>query len=334
MKSSEVICLGEALVDRLGPLGGDPTLEIGSKDCLGGAPANVACALARLDIDVAFVGCLGDDSIGQQFFNLFNSRGVNISGLQVHPTLPTRVVLVHRDSHGERSFRGFAGEKVNIFADQALDLDKLKMAWPSVAKDAKWLLLGTILLAQEGSRKVVAWALDQAKLDGMNIAMDLNWRPTFWDVHSRPDSPPSNETRFLVKSFLAKVSLLKLAKEEAILFFNSQDPREISESLPLHPSVIITDGAESIRWLLGDYRGETQSFSPPSVIDTTGAGDSFMAGVISQIAVHSVNPKSYIEADSMIRFAAGCGALVCAGMGAIDPQPSNRSVQDFLSSLS
>ncbi|MED5164654.1 MAG: carbohydrate kinase, partial [Cyanobacteriota bacterium] len=39
----EVICLGEALVDRLGPLGGDPAVDQPVENCLGGAPANVAC---------------------------------------------------------------------------------------------------------------------------------------------------------------------------------------------------------------------------------------------------------------------------------------------------
>ena len=43
-----IICIGEALLDRLGPLGGDPYLDKPTDDCLGGAPAYVACALARL----------------------------------------------------------------------------------------------------------------------------------------------------------------------------------------------------------------------------------------------------------------------------------------------
>ena len=49
----QVLCLGEALVDRLGPPGGDPALDQPVEDRLGGAPANVACALARLGTPVA-----------------------------------------------------------------------------------------------------------------------------------------------------------------------------------------------------------------------------------------------------------------------------------------
>ncbi|MFZ9947815.1 MAG: PfkB family carbohydrate kinase, partial [Vulcanococcus sp.] len=68
----QVICLGEALVDRLGPLGGDP-VSAGPEQCddrLGGAPANVACALARLGTPAAFVGRLGSDPIGVAFQQL------------------------------------------------------------------------------------------------------------------------------------------------------------------------------------------------------------------------------------------------------------------------
>ena len=44
--TQKVVCLGEALVDRLGPLGGDPALDRPVEDRLGGAPAHVACGLA------------------------------------------------------------------------------------------------------------------------------------------------------------------------------------------------------------------------------------------------------------------------------------------------
>ena len=62
--SSLVICLGEGLIDRLGPLGGDPVIDSPVEDCLGGAPANVACGLRRLGITVTFVGRVGDDAFG------------------------------------------------------------------------------------------------------------------------------------------------------------------------------------------------------------------------------------------------------------------------------
>ena len=87
----KVICLGEALVDRLGPLGGDPATAPQDQcdDRLGGAPANVACALSRLGTPSAFVGRLGQDAIGESFERLMDGRGVELAGLQrdrgIHP---------------------------------------------------------------------------------------------------------------------------------------------------------------------------------------------------------------------------------------------------------
>ena len=69
ISNPKVICLGEALVDRLGPLGEDPAKSQIDRceNKLGGAPANVACALARLGTPTAFIGRLGHDEFGEAF---------------------------------------------------------------------------------------------------------------------------------------------------------------------------------------------------------------------------------------------------------------------------
>ena len=139
-----VICLGEALIDRLGPLGGDPECDQPVDDHWGGAPANVACGLARLGTGVAFVGRVGGDAIGEDFQRLFVQRGVETSKLQIDPSRPTRIVLVRRFFDGERQFQGFAGDQGDGFADQALQ----PVTLPSTAR---WLLVGTIPLASAQS---------------------------------------------------------------------------------------------------------------------------------------------------------------------------------------
>ena len=134
-----MICLGEALVDRLGPPGGDPAVDQPVDDRLGGAPANVACALARLGTPVVFAGRIGSDAIGAAFVDLFAQRGLDASLLQRDPQRPTRIVLVRRSMDGERQFQGFSGDQGLGFADQALD--------PMRLPPARWLLIGTIPLA-------------------------------------------------------------------------------------------------------------------------------------------------------------------------------------------
>ena len=94
-------------MDRLFPPGiepgaaADPVAGGGAEDHLGGAPANVACALARLGTAVAFVGRLGTDPIGHSFAELFAERGVDTTALQRDSERPSRVVLVRRDAGGD-----------------------------------------------------------------------------------------------------------------------------------------------------------------------------------------------------------------------------------------
>ncbi len=326
-KEPEVLCFGEALIDRLGPLGGDPELDEPVEDCFGGAPANVACGLARLGINVAFLGRLGDDFIGNSFRRLFLSKGVNVSGLQKDALRPSRIVLVRRDLNGERSFQGFAGDCGDGFSDQAMSVNELMDSWPLLASKASWLVVGSIPLATPTSAEALLWSLNEAVNAGLKIAFDVNWRPTFWNVEASTDSPPDQDVREVISKIFNQSSLIKLAKEEALWFFNSDDPCRISQSLPHKPDLVVTDGANPVRWLIDGFSGEMPAFSPSSLIDTTGAGDAFTAGLLSQILIASSAPRTSQRVREMISFAAACGALVCGGAGAIAPQASYEEVE-------
>ena len=116
-----------------------------------------------------------------------------------------------------------------------------------------------------------------------------------------------------------------MAREEALWFFNSDDPGAIQQALPQRPDVVVTDGAAPVRWQLGADSGQQAAFQPPTVVDTTGAGDAFTAGLLHR---WSAAPQE------RIRFAAACGALVCGGAGGIDPQPTQAQVESFLGAVS
>ena len=251
--------------------------------------------------------------------------------MQIKQNIPSRIVLVRRDISGERTFGGFIGHQGKGFADQFLLLSDLQKIWPELIKDANCLVLGTIPLASSVSRETVLWVIDQAKKEKLDIAIDVNWRPTFWESHLSPDSPPTKEISSLIISFLEKASLIKLAKEEAIYFFNSNDPFEISATFTHKPNVVITDGSNPIRWYLDGLKGTFDSLSPVQVVDTTGAGDSFMSGLIAKTALTASIKKDHSGLLEIVRFAAACGALVCSGTGAIDPHPTYAEVEAFLS---
>jgi fructokinase len=318
-----VLCLGEALVDRLGPLGGDPSTA-SVADCddrLGGAPANVACALARLGTPVGLIGRLGEDAIGAAFHDLFQQRNVAVQALQRDASHPSRVVLVRRHANGERVFQGFAGDQALGFADQMLDRGCLEAVWPGLAEQARLLLVGTIPLASMASADCLQWVLAQAKAAGLALAVDVNWRPTFWNPEADPAAGPTADAQALIQPLLEQASLIKLAREEALWFFSSDDPAVIAAGLPQQPDVVVTDGAEPVRWFIAKEAGSMPVFPPAQVIDTTGAGDAFTAGLL-----HCWDRP----VTERLRFASACGAMVCSGAGAIDPQPREQDVLAFL----
>ncbi len=327
----QVLCLGEALVDRLGPPGGDPAGEGPCDDRLGGAPANVACALARLGTPAAFLGRLGMDAIGEAFAQLFASRGVDTSGLQRDAERPSRIVLVRRDAAGERQFGGFAGERGAGFADQALNAPQLDAALGVLMPRARWLVTGTIPLASPASAAALELALRWAADTGVAVAVDVNWRPTFWDPAADPASGPDPQQLCRCQPLLERAALVKCAREEALWLCGSDDPAMLSASLPCLPAVVVTDGANPVRWCWGESVGEQAPF-PVVAVDTTGAGDAFSAGLLHGLCRRPELLAGGDEAGlrELMRFASACGALVCQGAGAIDPQPSAAAVQAWL----
>tara|TARA_Y100001968_G_scaffold321273_1_gene355418 strand:- start:249 stop:1268 length:1020 start_codon:yes stop_codon:yes gene_type:complete len=332
MNAGNVIAIGEALIDRLGPPGGDPSYDLPEIDCFGGAPANVACALSRLGANVSFVGSLGTDSFGENFKNLLIQREINISGLQRDNLRPTRVVLVRRDSDGERFFEGFEGDNGLGFADQAISREQIIRDWPSlVAKKTKWLVAGTIPLASEISSEAFLWCLENASHEGINIAFDLNWRPTFWRKQVPTVPEPSMKEKNQIFSILKKASLIKLAKEEAQWFFNTSNPTEISSYFAHKPSVVVTDGSNPVEWRLNNHIGKSFVIAPSFVVDTTGAGDAFTAGLIYKLLSVELNQISQHIAEDIIQFGIACGSHVCKGVGAIEPQPYLEDVNNLLS---
>ena len=160
----------------------------------------------------------------------------------------------------------------------------------------------------------------------------MNWRECFWD-HSSFSSEISKAARVnLIKNFLNHANVLKLAKEEATLFFEDENPLIISQQLSNRPDVIITDGKNPVAWYINGLQGITYIPTSQKIVDTTGAGDAFLAGLISKF-IASGYPSNELEIGEYINFAGVCGLLTCLGEGAIEQQPYYEKVNKFLGSL-
>lgn len=329
LEPSRVLCFGEALVDRLGPPGG---LGGPTEDRLGGAPANVAAALVRLGTPAAFLGRLGEDAIGAAFAALFCERGVDESALQWDPSRPSRTVLVERDASGERRFGGFSGDRGMGFADQAMAAELLAAPLEVLLAQARWLLVGTIPLASPAAAAALRLAVSRARDRGVAVALDVNWRPTFWGLPADQGPTPAQLER--IQPLLEQADLIKCAAEEAAWLFGTEtDPQSIQARLRRRPAVLVSDGERPLRWCIGACSGVQPSF-PVAMVDSTGAGDAFTAGLLHglcrQPELLAAEAGDRDRLESLLRFACACGALTCCGAGAIDPQPSSPEVERFL----
>ncbi len=329
MKKTKVVCIGEALIDRI-----YNKSNKGFIDFLGGAPANVACALRKLQIDSVFIGCLGYDEFGKRFIEQFKELEVDINFLQLDKTVPTRIVKVNRDNSGDRYFSGFDTSLNTVFADEVLNSNILKKDIKNLEElflKTKYFVCGTIILSSSISAESIHFLVNMANKYDVKIIIDLNWREVFWDFAISSSETSKKERVDLIRNFMNYAHILKLAKEEAILFFENENPLEISELILNRPDVIITDGANPISWSISGMQGTTKVINSSKIIDTTGAGDAFLAGLISQL-ISFDSLSNELEIQNCVKFASVCGLLTCLGEGAIEQQPDYLQVNEFLGS--
>lgn len=325
--SPQVLCVGELLWDCLADQAGLAIEAIETWTMYpGGAPANVACALTRLGLAAGFLGCVGTDAAGDRLLAHLQTMGVNLDGVQRHPTAPTREVCVLRDDRGDRHFAafrsgGYIGHDTREFADTHLQAALLP---PEAFRQADYVVLGTLALAYPDSSAAIRTALDWADQNYLKIMLDVNWRPVFW--------PDPGIAQGSIVPLLDRVDFLKLAKEEADWLFHTHDPAAIADKLDHLEAVLVTDGDRGCHYCINGHEGMVPAF-PVAVVDTTGAGDAFTAAFVAQLQERGLpalaNPAT---ARSVVAFASAAGALTTTRAGAIEALPTREAIEDLLRS--
>ena len=252
---------------------------------------------------------------------VLNALDVNLEGLQRHPDAPTRTVYVTRTLEGDRHFAGFGTTDTTAFADTKLEASKLP---ETLFQSAQFLVLGTLGLAYPNSREAIHRALALSKTYELRRLVDLNWRPVFW---LNPAEAPS-----LIHAVLAQADFIKLTDEEAELFFESSDPQAVIARYPHVQGVFVTAGEQGCRYWLEGITGQVPAFAV-KVIDTTGAGDAFTAGLLHQLC-QQPDLKDPETVRQIMLYASAVGALTTTAAGAIAAQPTAAQVETFLATTS
>jgi fructokinase len=222
-----------------------------------------------------------------------------------------------------RAFSVTPRQDTTTFADAYLQEDQLPV---NLFEHAEFLVLGTLELAYLETRQAIARAIQLAEQYHIKILVDVNWRPMFW---------PDPDVAFpSIRELIQHVDFLKLSDEEALWLFGTTDAKAIAHRIDSVEGVLITAGEKGCLYCLSENEGRLPAFKV-EVQDTTGAGDSFVAGFIHQICQHGIKALGDPEtAKQIVTYASAVGALTTTKPGAIAAQPTAAEVEAFLTSHS
>jgi len=306
MTAPDVVCFGEALVDllpdRRGRLRDCERFEVHS----GGAPANVAVGLARLGVRTAFCGVVGDDEFGHLLARKLGEEGVD-ARLRFAAEARTGLWFVALDERGDRTFFSPGG------LDSADKTISRQDALAAPIPDARWLHCGSSChIRPEGQRALKA-AVQRAADASVRISFDPNVRVHLW--HSL------RTLRALCESIFPACTLVKLSEDECETCVGESAPEKAAERLrDFGVRVACITLGERGAIALRDGRWFRAAAPRVEVADTTGAGDGFVAGLLSRLAHDPDLPDEALQ--DALELACQVGSAVCTRMGAIAGLPA------------
>lgn len=247
----------------------------------------------------AFIGRVGDDPFGRFMAHTLADERVDVQWMRLDPAHRTSTVVVDLDEQGERSFTFMVRPSADLFLEPA-DL-------PTFSK-GEWLHVCSIALSAEPSRSAAFQAMDAIRKAGGYVSFDPNIRPDLW--------PDETALRRSLEEALQRADVVKLSVEElAFLTGEEQVHAGLAALMRRCPArrVLVTQGKEGvIAW----HEGTVNHYpaTPVKCVDTTGAGDAFVAGLLYGLAAG-------LELVPAITLAQRCGALATTAKGAMTALP-------------
>lgn len=310
-----VICLGEALIDFTPT---DETNLIYEK-CPGGAPANVAAGLKRFGIYSTFIGKVGDDMLGRFLKETLENEGVDASEVVVTSEARTGLTFVNLDGNGERNFQFY----IHPSADQFLSMEEVHEA---TFLNKKILHIGSISMIREPAMSATKKAIQVAKENGLWLSFDPNLRMDLWE------NPQIAHER--ITNVLPETDILKVSEDELLFITGEKDIQQAIQTLKKTysiPLVFITLGANGSIAVINDTTIQVPC-SKIQPIDTTGAGDAFVAGILRGLNQCEKNLSSLQQKEifDIVTFANVAGAIMASKKGVMKALPSVEAVKGFI----
>ncbi len=252
-----ITVVGEALVDVVHRAGGGGGVHPG------GSPANVAVGLARLGNDVTLIARYGADEHGTLLARHFESNGVSVADGSVTAE-PTSVAEAFLDESNAARY------------EFSLRWD-LGAEPPAVPASTRCLHTGSIGAVLEPGASVVARLVEQCAADA-TISYDPNCRPS---LMGSPD-----DARARIEALVPRADVVKVSDEDLGWLHPGRSYQDVAARwLASGPGLVVVTRGGSGSYAVTARGDEVTCPAPPTdVVDTVGAGDAFMAGLLDALA--------------------------------------------------
>lgn len=316
----DVVALGELLIDFTEngvSAQGNPVMEANP----GGAPCNVLAMLTRLGHSTAFIGKVGKDMFGTQLIGALKEVGIGTEGLVTDEKIHTTLAFVHTFPDGDRDFSFYR----NPGADMMLSADEVD---EELIKNAKIFHFGSLSMTSEPVRSATVKALDIAKNAGVMISFDPNLREPLWET--------LDAARKEISYGMSKCDILKISDNEIIWFTGENDfdegVKRLWEMYPDIKMILVSMGREGSNCYRKNGKVTVMPFIQENTIETTGAGDTFCAGILHYVLENGL--KDYTEDDmrEMLTFANAGASIITTKKGALRVMPSKQEVEALIES--
>jgi ribokinase len=281
------------------PAPGETIIGHGFHTAAGGKGANQAVAAARLGAQVSMVGRVGNDAYGQTQLSNLAADDVDTTFIKVDPETHTGVALITVDDAGENSIVVSSGANWQV---SAADVDDAEATVASA---------DMLLLQLETQLEVVDRAIELAARHAVPVVLN-----------PAPARPVPLELLRRVTYLIPNESETALLADQPVA--NLESARDAARRLRQTGvgTVVLTLGGQGA-FLIAEGQEEHVPAFPVKVVDTTAAGDAFVAG----FAVAVASGQSLLEA---VRFAAAAGSLATTTLGAQPSLPALEMVNQLL----
>ncbi|MDE5994628.1 MAG: carbohydrate kinase [Oscillospiraceae bacterium] len=319
MKEFYVAALGELLIDFTA----DGTLSSQGNRLFeanpGGAPCNVLAMLQKLGRHTAFIGKVGNDTFGKMLKNTVQNAGINTDNLLTDDSVPTTLAFVHNAPDGDRSFSFYR----NPGADMMLRSEEIDL---NLIKNSRIFHFGTLSMTDSGIESATKTAIDAAKQSGAIISFDPNLRPPLWKN--------LDTAKEKIQYGLSLCDVLKISDDEIAFLTGTDDVDKGIDLIRKEYDILLicaTMGRKGSKAYYKDIAVSHEAFLDVNAIETTGAGDTFMACVLDAVLKNDLYGFSEQKLYDMMTFANAASAIITTRRGALKVMPQKEEVLNFLS---